>query len=66
MRETAAVHPFISLLALILFSAMFGLLGAILAIPLVLAVQTAIHVFWIEERLGAQDDEIEPVVRDRK
>lgn len=64
MRGAVAVHPFVSLLALILFSAMFGLLGAILALPLVLALQTATHVFWIEAQLGTQDDDIEPVVSD--
>lgn len=66
MRGTVSVHPFVSLLALILFSSMFGLLGAVLALPLVLAFQTAVHVFWIEEQLGTQDDEIEPVVSDRR
>jgi predicted PurR-regulated permease PerM len=66
MSSAVAVHPFVSLLALILFSAMFGLLGAILAIPIVLAIQTAFHVFWIEEQLGSQDDAIDPVVSDRR
>lgn len=64
MRGAVAVHPFVTLLALILFSSMFGVLGAVLSLPLVLALQTAIQVFWIEERLGTQDDVIEPVVRD--
>ncbi len=64
MRGAVAVHPFVTLLALLLFGSMFGLLGAILALPLVLAIQTIVQVLWIEETLDAGDDEIEPVVRD--
>jgi predicted PurR-regulated permease PerM len=64
MRGAVAVHPFVTLLALILFGSIFGLLGAILALPLVLAVQTVIQVLWVEDTLHAGDDEIEPVVRD--
>jgi predicted PurR-regulated permease PerM len=64
MRGAIAVHPFVTLLALILFGSVFGLLGAILALPLVLAVQTVIQVLWVEDTLHAGDDEIAPVVRD--
>jgi len=64
MRGAVSVHPFVTLLALLLFGSIFGLLGAILALPLVLAIQTVIQVLWIEETLDAGDDEIEPVVRD--
>jgi predicted PurR-regulated permease PerM len=64
MRGAVAVHPFVTLLALLLFGSIFGLLGAILALPLVLALQTVIQVLWVEETLDAGDDEIEPVVRE--
>lgn len=64
MRGAVAVHPFVTLLALILFGSVFGLLGAVLALPLVLALQTIVQVLWVEEALGAGDDEIEPVVRE--
>lgn len=64
MRGTVSVHPFVTLLALILFGSLFGLLGAILALPLVLALQTIIQVLWVENTLDAADDEIEPVVRE--
>jgi predicted PurR-regulated permease PerM len=65
MRGTVSVHPFVTLLAVILFGSMFGLLGAVLALPIVLALQTAVQVLWVEETLDAGDDEIEPVVNDR-
>jgi predicted PurR-regulated permease PerM len=64
MRGAVAVHPFVTLLALILFGSVFGLLGAVLALPLVLAIQTVIQVLWVEETLDAGDDEIEPVVQE--
>jgi predicted PurR-regulated permease PerM len=62
MRGAVAVHPFVTLLALLLFGSIFGLLGAILSLPLVLAIQTMIQVLWVEDTLGTEDDEIEPVV----
>jgi predicted PurR-regulated permease PerM len=62
MSSAAKVHPFVTLLALLLFSSMFGILGAILSIPIVLVIGTMVEVLWVEETLEAQDDEIEPVV----
>jgi predicted PurR-regulated permease PerM len=62
MRGTVAVHPFITLLALLLFGSIFGLLGAVLALPLVLALQTVVQVLWVENSIGTADDEIEPLV----
>lgn len=63
MAGTARVHPFVTLLSLLLFTSIFGLLGAILSIPLVLLFTTIIEVLWIEETLHAQNDEIAPVVK---
>lgn len=63
MSGAAELHPFVTLLALLLFTAMFGFLGALLALPILLVIATAIEVYWVEERLDAGDDEIEPVVR---
>lgn len=62
MSEAAQLHPFVTLLALLLFSSMFGLLGAVLSLPLVIALGTIVEVLWVEETLGAGDDEIEPLV----
>jgi predicted PurR-regulated permease PerM len=62
MSGSAQIHPFVTLLALLLFSSIFGLLGAVLSLPLALAIGTMIQVLWVEETLNAGDDEIEPVV----
>lgn len=62
MSGSAKLHPFVTLLALLFFGSIFGLLGAVLALPLALAVGTMIQVLWVEEVLDAADDEIEPVV----
>jgi predicted PurR-regulated permease PerM len=62
MSSSAELHPFVTLLALLLFGSMFGLLGAVLALPLTLALATVVQVLWVEETLDASDDEIEPVV----
>jgi predicted PurR-regulated permease PerM len=63
MSSSARIHPFVTLLGLLLFSAIFGVLGAILALPLTLALGTMVQVLWVEETLQAGDDEIEPVVK---
>jgi predicted PurR-regulated permease PerM len=62
MSRSARLHPFVSLLALLLFGSMFGILGAVLSLPLILAIGTLVQVLWVEQALGAGDDEIEPVV----
>jgi predicted PurR-regulated permease PerM len=62
MSSSAELHPFVTLLALLLFGSMFGLLGAVLALPLTLALATIVQVLWVEQTLDAGDDEIEPVV----
>jgi predicted PurR-regulated permease PerM len=62
MSEKAQLHPFVTLLALLLFASMFGVLGAVLSLPLVLAIGTIVEVFWVEETIGAGDDRIEPIV----
>jgi predicted PurR-regulated permease PerM len=62
MAGAAEVHPFVTLMSLLLFSSIFGIIGAILALPITLALGTMVEVLWVEETLGAGDDEIEPVV----
>lgn len=64
MSGTAQVHPFVTLVALLLFTSMFGLLGAILSLPIALLLGTVVEVFWVEETLDAAEDEIEPVVEE--
>jgi putative permease len=62
MSESAKLHPFVTILALLLFGSMFGLLGAILALPITLAIATVVQVLWVEETIETGDDRIEPVV----
>jgi predicted PurR-regulated permease PerM len=62
MSSSAQIHPFVTLLALLLFGSIFGIIGAVLSLPLALAIGTIVQVLWVEETLGAGDDEIEPVV----
>jgi len=61
MRGVAKLHPFPTLLALLLFTSMFGILGAILSLPLLIVIGTAIEVLWVEESLGDRG-EVEPIV----
>jgi predicted PurR-regulated permease PerM len=58
MKGVAKLHPFPTLLALILFTSMFGILGAVLSLPLLIAIGTMVEVLWVEEALDAGDDEI--------
>lgn len=64
MSGTARIHPFLTLLSLLLFSSMFGFLGAVLSIPITLAIITLVEVLWVEETLDSGDDVIEPVVEE--
>jgi predicted PurR-regulated permease PerM len=64
MQNRAKVHPFVTLLALLLFGALFGFLGILLAIPLVLLVWTAVEVFWVDRHLWTNRGPIEPVVEE--
>jgi predicted PurR-regulated permease PerM len=62
MSGAAELHPFVTLLALLLFGAIFGFLGALLALPLTLAIATIVEVFWVEETLGSDREPVEPLV----
>jgi predicted PurR-regulated permease PerM len=61
MSGVAKLHPFPTLLALLLFTSMFGVLGAILSLPLLIVIGTAVEVLWVEEVLGDYGD-VEPIV----
>lgn len=58
----AHVHPFVVLFALVFFGWIFGFLGILLSIPLVLLIGTIVEVFWVERALHAGRDDISPVV----
>lgn len=62
--RAADVHPMITLFALVLFGSLFGFLGLLLAIPLVLLFGTLIQVLWIERTIDTDREPIAPVVNE--
>ncbi len=62
MSQAAEVHPFVTLFALVLFGTLFGFLGVLLSIPLVLLIETILEVLWVERAIDTDEDAIEPVV----
>ena len=64
MSSKAEVHPLITLFSLILFGSMFGFLGLLLALPLVLLFWTIVEVLWVERAIDTDDDRITPVVKE--
>lgn len=64
MSKAAEVHPFVALFALYFFGNLFGFLGVILALPLVLLIWTVVEVLWVERVLGTEHDRFEPLVRE--
>jgi predicted PurR-regulated permease PerM len=64
MSRAAEVHPFVTLFALVLFGQLFGFLGVLLAIPLVLLIATLVEVLWVERAIDTDADVIHPVVEE--
>jgi predicted PurR-regulated permease PerM len=64
MSKTAAVHPFITLFPILLFGGLFGLLGILLALPLVILIWTVVETLWVERALHSAQDYIAPVVEE--
>ncbi|HYJ78072.1 MAG TPA: AI-2E family transporter [Longimicrobiaceae bacterium] len=64
MAREAKIHPFVTLFALVLFGGMFGFLGLLLALPLVLLLTTVVQVLWVERALDTDGDRIRPVVEE--
>ena len=64
MAKAAEVHPFITVFAIFLFGGLFGFLGVLLALPLVLLIWTTIEVLWVERAHDTDEDPIEPVVHE--
>lgn len=64
MARAAEVHPFVTVFAIVLFGSLFGFLGILLALPLVILVWTVIETLWVERALHAGGDAIEPVVEE--
>lgn len=64
MSRAAEVHPFVTLFALLLFGTVFGFLGLLLALPLVLLFWTFVEVLWVERAIDTDQDSIAPVVKE--
>ena len=64
MSRAVSVHPFVTLFALLLFGTLFGFLGVLLSIPLVLLIATLVEVLWIERAIDTDTDRIAPVVQE--
>lgn len=64
MSKVADVHPFVTLFALFTFGSIFGFLGMLLALPLVLLIWTVMQVFWVEGAIDSDRDRIAPVVEE--
>lgn len=64
MSQAADVHPLVTLLALFLFGSLFGFVGVLLSIPIVLLIGTLVQVLWVERAIDTDEDRIAPVVED--
>lgn len=64
MSREAEIHPLVTLFSLVLFGTLFGFLGLLLAVPLVILFWTVIEVLWVERAIDTDDDRIRPVVRE--
>jgi predicted PurR-regulated permease PerM len=64
MSANAKIHPFITLFALVVFGGLFGFLGVLMALPLVLLVWTVVQVLWVERAIDTDSDEIAPLVKE--
>jgi predicted PurR-regulated permease PerM len=62
MSSQAEVHPLLTLFSLVLFGGMFGFLGVLLALPLVLLFGTVFQVLWVERTIHTDRKEPPPVV----
>ncbi|HEX8393141.1 MAG TPA: AI-2E family transporter [Longimicrobium sp.] len=64
MSRSAEIHPFVTLFALVLFGSVFGFLGILLALPLVMLVWTVVQVLWVERAIETDGERIANVVKE--
>jgi predicted PurR-regulated permease PerM len=64
MSTAAKIHPLVTLFSLILFGSIFGFMGILLALPLVIFLWTVIEVLWVERALDTEADPLVPVVEE--
>jgi predicted PurR-regulated permease PerM len=65
MSTAAHIHPFVTLFTLILFGSIFGFLGVLMALPIVILLWTVVEVLWVERALKDDPEaSMEPVVEE--
>lgn len=64
MAKVADVHPFVTLFAIMLFGSLFGFLGVLLSLPIVLVVWTVVQVLWVERAIDTDEDPVPAIVED--
>lgn len=64
MAKVADVHPFVTLFAIMLFGTVFGFLGILLSVPIVLVVWTVVQVLWVERAIDTDEDPVAPIVEE--
>jgi predicted PurR-regulated permease PerM len=55
-KETVEIHPFVSVVAVIVFTSLFGIVGALIAVP----VTKSIEILWAAFREGRSTAALEP------
>ena len=65
MSRAVALHPAVLLFGLLLMGSLFGLVGLLLAVPLVAAVQVLVRELWVRRMDGAGSDP-DPPARERR
>ena len=63
MSRSVHLHPLVTLFAVVLFGSLFGALGVLLSLPLVILVWTVVQVLWVERAVGVAT-RVRPVVRE--
>jgi predicted PurR-regulated permease PerM len=64
MSQAAKIHPLVTLFALILFGSIFGFLGILLALPIVIFIWTVVEVLWVERAIETDEDTLPPAVEE--
>lgn len=59
MSRSVHLHPLVTLF----FGSLFGALGVLLSLPLVILVWTVVQVLWVERAVGVAS-QVRPVVRE--
>ncbi len=72
MSRAVSLHPAVVMFALLIMGTLFGLVGVLLAVPLVTALQVLLHELWIERMdslgtdLNPPEEEPKPKLRVRR